>query len=73
MKKLWEKDYNTNELLDRYTVGKDRELDLLLAPYDVIGSRAHAKMLYKVGLLEQHECDQLISGLNEIEKVICKK
>ncbi len=70
MKKLWEKDYGTNELLERYTVGKDRELDLFLAPHDIIGSKAHAKMLAKIGLLTSEECEQLLEGLTEIAEQI---
>jgi argininosuccinate lyase len=53
--KLWEKGIATDKRIERFTVGKDRELDLLLAQYDVLGSLAHAAMLRTIGLLEQEE------------------
>ena len=50
--KLWSKENtDTSKLVETFTVGKDKEFDLLLAPFDVLGSIAHAKMLAKVGLL----------------------
>ena len=70
MKKLWEKDYDTDALLEKFTVGKDRELDLFLAPYDVEGSRAHAKMLAKIGIITEEERDGLLSGLDAIDEMI---
>ena len=70
MKKLWEKNYDTDQLLEKFTVGKDRELDLFLAKYDVQGSKAHAKMLAKIGLLTETECEGLLGGLDEIAKSI---
>lgn len=66
MKKLWEKNYNTDELLESFTVGQDRELDLYLAKYDALGSMSHAKMLAKIGLLTTEESEQLVEGLKEI-------
>ena len=66
MKKLWEKNYSTDELLESFTVGQDRELDLNLVKYDALGSIAHAKMLAKVGLLTEAESTQLVAGLQEI-------
>ena len=53
--KLWQKDVSLHEEIDKFTVGMDRELDLLLAKYDVLGSLAHIKMLTSIGLLEQNE------------------
>ena len=53
--KLWEKGIQTDKLVEKFTVGKDRELDLLLARYDVIGSMAHAIMLHSIGLLSDTE------------------
>ncbi len=70
MTKLWKKDFDTDKFLEDFTVGKDRELDLFLAPFDVIGSIAHARMLGKIGLLTQEETTQLINGLEEIKSLI---
>jgi len=70
MKKLWEKNYATDQLLESFTVGQDRELDLFLAEYDVQGSLAHARMLVKIGLLSEGEGDSLVAGLKDIGKVI---
>ncbi|NKI31647.1 argininosuccinate lyase [Croceivirga thetidis] len=53
--KLWDKGFSTDKKIDHFTVGNDRELDLLLAKYDVIASTAHAKMLAKVGLISEDE------------------
>ena len=50
--KLWEKDYDLDQKIADFTVGRDRELDLELAPYDILGSLAHVQMLSEVGLLE---------------------
>ncbi len=69
-KKLWQKDFDTNDFLEWFTVGKDRELDIHLAPFDVLGSIAHAKMLAKIGLVTVEESKQLVSGLEEIGKQI---
>ncbi|MEL7145163.1 MAG: argininosuccinate lyase [Bacteroidota bacterium] len=70
MKKLWEKNYDTDQLLEQFTVGQDRELDLFLAKYDVQGSRAHAKMLARIGLLTPEECEGLLNGLDDIYQMI---
>jgi argininosuccinate lyase len=64
--KLWDKGIPTDKKTDMFTVGKDRELDLVLAPYDVIGNIAQAKMLAKVGLLTDAEATDLVSALEEI-------
>ncbi|MEH0154305.1 argininosuccinate lyase [Limibacter armeniacum] len=64
--KLWQKNTSLNKQVETFTVGKDRELDIWLAPYDVIGSMAHATMLEKVGLLTEEEKDTLLSGLKTI-------
>ena len=53
--KLWEKNFEVNKEIERFTVGRDRELDLYLAKYDVLGSRAHITMLESIGLLEKDE------------------
>lgn len=64
--KLWDKGYTTDELVEKYTVGNDRESDLLLAKYDVLGSLAHTQMLHEVGLLSQDEISSIQLGLEEI-------
>lgn len=68
--KLWEKGLKTDEKIDRFTVGNDRELDLLLAKYDVIASKAHCKMLHAIGLLTEQEQTALLSELDGIGKSI---
>ncbi|MCD8387160.1 MAG: argininosuccinate lyase [Bacteroidales bacterium] len=64
--KLWDKGYDENQRIDDFTVGRDRELDLRLARYDVEGSMAHIKMLQSIGLLTADELTQLLSGLESI-------
>ena len=70
--KLWEKGIATDKQIEFFTVGNDRELDLVLAKYDALGSIAHAKMLEKIGLLTNLEADSLVTALNEIIKEIEK-
>ena len=64
--KLWEKDFQVNNEIERFTVGRDREMDLYLAPYDVLGSMAHITMLESIGLLGSDELRQLLAALKEI-------
>jgi argininosuccinate lyase len=65
--KLWSKDNTAaSQLIEAFTIGRDKEFDLLLARYDVQGSLAHVQMLYEVGLLELKELDQIKKGLVEI-------
>ena len=64
--KLWDKGFSTDKKIDHFTVGNDRELDLLLAKYDVIASKAHAKMLGKIGLLSVKETNSLVTELDNI-------
>ena len=64
--KLWEKSVQVNEEIDRFTVGRDRELDLNLAKHDVIGSMAHITMLESIGLLEADELKILLAELKNI-------
>jgi argininosuccinate lyase len=65
--KLWSKDNtDTSRLVEKFTVGKDKEFDLLLAPFDILGSIAHAKMLANVGLLTSDEAEQIITELKTI-------
>jgi len=68
--KLWDKGFSTNQKIDHFTVGNDRELDLLLAKYDVIASMAHAKMLGKIGILTNNETISLVKELDTIAKDI---
>ncbi|MBK7310877.1 MAG: argininosuccinate lyase [Sphingobacteriaceae bacterium] len=68
--KLWEKEKKTDSIIERFTIGNDQSLDMLIAPFDVIASKAHAKMLSKVGLISNVECEQLLQGLNEIESLL---
>lgn len=64
--KLWEKGIPTDQRIDLFTVGNDRELDIVLAKYDVLGSLAQTKMLYKAGLITENEKKDLLQALNEI-------
>ncbi len=65
-RKLWEKSVQVNEKIDRFTVGHDRELDLYLAKYDVMGSMAHITMLESIGLLAADELQILLEELKKI-------
>ena len=65
--KLWQKGAAAHEKVDHFTVGKDREYDLLLASYDCEASIAHANMLAKVGLLTAQEATALVEVLNELK------
>ncbi len=53
--KLWQKDTNVNQEIEHFTVGRDRDMDLYLAPHDVLGSIAHTTMLESIGLIEKDE------------------
>ncbi len=64
--KLWEKSVQVTDEIDRFTVGHDRELDLYLAPYDVLGSMAHVTMLHSIGLIADNELKPLLSELKKI-------
>ena len=67
--KLWDKNYEVNKEIERFTVGRDRELDLYLAKYDVLGSMAHITMLQSIGLLEADELARLLAELKEIYRL----
>ena len=69
-KKLWEKDVTVNPEIERFTVGRDRELDLFLARYDVLGSIAHSAMLESIGMLTTGEKDALHAELRNIYGII---
>ena len=56
--KLWEKNFEINKEIEQFTVGRDRELDLYLAKYDVLGSMAHITMLESIGLITDEELDR---------------
>lgn len=68
--KLWSKGFEPDKMIEQFTVGKDRELDLRLARYDVQGSMAHIRMLESIGLLESDELEVLLKALGEIAEVI---
>ena len=63
--KLWEKNFEINKEIERFTVGRDREMDLYLAKYDVLGSMAHITMLESIGLLGSDELPQLLDALKD--------
>ena len=64
--KLWEKNFEINKEIERFTVGRDREMDLYLAKYDVLGSMAHITMLESIGLLGKDELPVLLRELRAI-------
>ena len=64
--KLWDKGFEPDKMIETFTVGKDRELDLRLARYDVEGSMAHIRMLESIGLIEKEELPVLLAGLEQI-------
>ncbi len=64
--KLWEKSVQVDKDIERYTIGRDREMDLYLAPYDVLGSMAHITMLESIGLLTRDELDILLREMKQI-------
>ena len=70
--KLWDKGKTTDKKIDQFTVGLDRELDLLLVRYDIRASIAHAEMLGDVGLITKNESEQLVEGLKTIEQDVDK-
>lgn len=64
--KLWEKNFEVNKEIERFTVGRDREMDMYLAKYDVLGSMAHITMLESIGLLGKEELRLLLDELRNI-------
>jgi len=68
MTKLWEKSTQVNAKIEAFTIGLDREMDVFLAKYDVLGSMAHIRMLESVGLLESTELEILLIELKNIYK-----
>lgn len=71
--KLWDKGYNIDRLTEEFTIGKDKELDVMLAKADVLGNMAHLKMLHSIGLMSDQELEGLAGGLKEIWGEIEKK
>lgn len=67
--KLWEKNFEINKEIERFTVGRDREMDMYLAKYDVLGSMAHITMLESIGLLEKDELALLLAELKDIYRI----
>jgi len=70
--KLWQKETSTNNLVEQFTVGQDREMDLFLASYDVLGSLAHTQMLNSIGLLTDEDLKSIQSELKNIYQSIQK-
>ncbi len=70
--KLWEKSVQVDKDIERYTIGRDREMDLYLAPFDVLGSMAHIIMLESIGLLTKEELDVLLREMKSIYKDACE-
>ena len=64
--KIWQKASGNKKEVEEFTIGRDPEFDLILAPFDVLGSMAHAKMLFKIGLITEEENKQLQEGLKTI-------
>jgi len=71
--KLWEKGIPVNKAIEEFTVGKDRELDLYLAPFDILGSMAHVTMLESVGLIEKNELPVLLGELKKLYQLAIDK
>lgn len=70
MSKLWQKETDVNQLVDQFTVGKDRELDSQMAAFDVLGSLAHTRMLNTIGLLEDADLELVQRELKDIYKQV---
>ncbi|RED50231.1 argininosuccinate lyase [Seonamhaeicola aphaedonensis] len=68
--KLWDKGISIDNKIEQFTVGNDREIDIHIAKYDVIASKAHAKMLQSIGVLSAKELEQLLVGLEVLAKQI---
>ncbi len=64
--KLWQKNTTSTKEVEQFTIGRDPEFDLVLAPFDILGSLAHATMLESIGLLTKEELVTLKKGLKEI-------
>ncbi|QDO92850.1 argininosuccinate lyase [Formosa sediminum] len=64
--KLWDKGLSIDKKIEQFTVGNDREIDIHIAKYDVIASKAHAKMLQSINIITTEELEQLLGGLDEL-------
>ncbi|TCI90551.1 argininosuccinate lyase [Tenacibaculum sp. M341] len=64
--KLWKKQFDLDKAIENFTVGNDREIDIHIAKYDVIASKAHAKMLASVHIISNEEAENLIKELNHL-------
>ena len=70
--KLWQKTTNVNELVENFTVGRDREFDEQMAAFDVLGSLAHTKMLQSIGLMDEEDLTLVQKELKKIYRDIEK-
>ncbi len=70
MSKLWQKNSATEQSVEKFTVGQDREMDILLAPFDVLGSLAHTQMLESIGLMEKEDLILIQRELKSIYREI---
>ncbi len=68
--KLWDKGISIDNKIEQFTVGNDREIDIHIAKYDVIASKAHAKMLQNIGILSAEELKELLGGLEVLASQI---
>ncbi|UAB83853.1 argininosuccinate lyase [Zunongwangia sp. SCSIO 43204] len=68
--KLWDKGISIDKKIEKFTVGNDRELDMYLAEYDITASKAHAKMLGEIGILEKDEVPALLTELEKLQKQV---
>lgn len=68
--KLWDKGLSIDKKIEQFTVGNDREIDIYIAKYDVIASKAHAKMLKEIAIISDEELEQLLGGLEVLEQQI---
>ncbi len=68
--KLWDKGISIDKKIEQFTVGNDREIDIHIAKYDVIASKAHAKMLQSIGILSDKELTELLGGLDALQAQI---
>lgn len=65
--KLWDKGISIDKKIEHFTVGNDREIDIHIAKFDVIASKAHAKMLKSIGIITKEELDDVLNGLNALQ------
>lgn len=70
--KLWQKDKTSLKEVEKFTVGNDRQMDMFLAPYDIVGSLAHIAMLHSIGLLTKDELQKLSHALRDIHATITR-